>query len=81
MTWRRKRCGLTSRGVDLSRAAWRKSSCSGGNGGQCVEVARNLPGVVAVRDSKDPDAPCLVVTAGEWRAFIDGVRQGGFGVG
>jgi hypothetical protein len=72
---------LTSRGVDLSRAAWRKSSYSGGNGGQCVEVARNLPGVVAVRDSKDPGAPCLVVAAGEWRAFIDGVRQGGFGVG
>jgi len=49
--------------------------------GQCVEVARNLPGVVAVRDSKDPDGPSLVVRAGEWRAFIDGVRRGGFGIG
>ncbi|MEV8634875.1 DUF397 domain-containing protein [Streptosporangium sp. NPDC051023] len=36
-----------------STAHWRKSSFSdGGNG--CVEVARNLPGFVAVRDSKDP---------------------------
>ena len=66
---------MTSRGVDLSCAAWRKSSYSGGNGGQCVEVARNLPGVVAVRDSKDPDGPRLVVAAGDWRAFLDGVRR------
>jgi hypothetical protein len=72
---------MTPRGADLSRAAWRRSSYSGGNGGQCVEVARNLPGVVAVRDSKDPDGPCLVVTAAEWRAFIDGLRRGGFGLG
>jgi Domain of unknown function (DUF397) len=72
---------MASRGVDPSRAAWRKSSYSGGNGGQCVEVARNLPGVVAVRDSKDPDGPCLVVTAGAWRAFTDGVRRGWFGLG
>jgi Domain of unknown function (DUF397) len=71
---------MTSRGVDLSRAAWQRSSYSGSNGGQCVEVARNLPGVVAVRDSKDPGGPSLIVTAGEWRAFLDGVRHGGFGL-
>lgn len=70
---------MTSRGMDLSRAAWRKSSHSGGNGGQCVEVARNLSGVVAVRDSKNPNGPSLIVTAGEWRAFLDGVRRGGSG--
>ena len=40
--------------MDLSRAKWRKASYSTGNGGNCVEVARNLPGAVAVRDSKDP---------------------------
>ncbi len=71
---------MASRGVDLSRAAWQKSSHSGSNGGQCVEVARNLPGVVAVRDSKDPAGPSLLVTTGEWRAFLDGVRRGGFGL-
>ena len=37
-----------------SRAVWRKSSRSNGSGGNCVEVASNLPGIVAVRDSKDP---------------------------
>jgi hypothetical protein len=70
---------MTSPAVDLSRAVWRKSSYSGGNGGQCVEVARNLPGVVAVRDSKNPGGPSLIVTAGEWRAFLGGMRRGNLG--
>ena len=39
--------------IDLSRAEWHKSSYSG-QSGNCVEVARNLPGLVAVRDSKAP---------------------------
>lgn len=37
--------------MDLSSAKWRKASYSGSNGGNCVEVATNLPGIVAVRDS------------------------------
>jgi Domain of unknown function (DUF397) len=60
--------------MDLSRADWRKSSFSSSNGGQCVEVARNLPDVVAVRDSKDQDGPALVFTAGEWRSFAAGLK-------
>ncbi|HEY4853236.1 MAG TPA: DUF397 domain-containing protein [Streptosporangiaceae bacterium] len=64
--------------MDLSRAEWRKSSWSGGNGGDCVEVARNLPGAVAVRDSKDPAGPKLVFTPDEWGAFTAGVTAGEF---
>ncbi|MBG0825135.1 DUF397 domain-containing protein [Planomonospora sp. ID91781] len=64
--------------MDLNAAAWRKSSQSGDNGGQCVEVADNLPGVVAVRDSKDPDGPKLLFTPAEWRAFVGGVKSGEF---
>jgi uncharacterized protein DUF397 len=64
--------------MDLSRAEWRKSSRSAGNGGDCVEVARNLPGAVAVRDSKDPTGPKLVFTPDEWRAFTAGVTAGEF---
>jgi Domain of unknown function (DUF397) len=64
--------------MDLSSASWRKSSYSGGNGGGCVEVARNLPGIVAVRDSKDPDGPKLIFTPDEWRAFSAGIRGGEF---
>ncbi|MGA8459737.1 MAG: DUF397 domain-containing protein [Streptosporangiaceae bacterium] len=60
--------------MDLTNAEWRKSSFSGSNGGGCVEVARNLPGVVAVRDSKDRQGPALVFAPDEWRAFLDGVR-------
>ncbi|GGO19141.1 DUF397 domain-containing protein [Microbispora rosea subsp. aerata] len=64
--------------VDLSQAVWKKSSRSGDSGGNCVEVARNLPGVIAVRDSKDPDGPKLLFTPSEWDAFIGGVRDGEF---
>jgi hypothetical protein len=66
--------------MDLTNAEWRKSSFSGSNGGGCVEVARNLPGVVAVRDSKDRQGPALVFTPAEWRAFLDGVRAAEFDV-
>lgn len=54
---------------DLSDAAWTKSSYSDGNNATCVEVARNLPGIVAVRDSKDPHGPALVFGAAAWRSF------------
>ncbi|WP_405088986.1 DUF397 domain-containing protein [Microbispora sp. NBC_01389] len=64
--------------MDLSAAVWRKSSRSSDNGGQCVEVAVNLPGVVAVRDSKDPDGPALAFTPADWQAFISGIKTGKF---
>jgi Domain of unknown function (DUF397) len=60
----------------LSGVAWRKSSYSSANGGNCVEVAADGPGVVAVRDSKDPDGPALVFTAAEWRSFTAQLRSG-----
>jgi hypothetical protein len=64
--------------ADLSQAVWMKSSRSGGNGGNCVEVATNLPGVVAVRDSKNRSGPVLSFTPAEWRAFLGGVKDGEF---
>jgi len=69
---------MTSQGIGLSRAEWRKSSYSGGNGGQCVEVATNLPGIIAVRDSKDRSGPILAFSPAEWEAFTVGVRAGEF---
>ncbi|MET7969133.1 DUF397 domain-containing protein [Micromonospora sp. NPDC005305] len=56
--------------MDLTDARWRKSTRSGSNGGACVEVADNLPGVVGVRDSKDPAGPVLTFTPQIWRAFV-----------
>jgi hypothetical protein len=60
--------------MDLTRAEWRKSSRSGSNGGACVEVARNLPRIVAVRDSKNPDGPVLIISRDEWARFITRLR-------
>jgi hypothetical protein len=56
---------------------WRKSTKSGGNGGQCVEV-RCHDGAIQVRDSKDPTGPVLGFTVAEWCAFIDGAKGGEF---
>jgi Domain of unknown function (DUF397). len=59
--------------IDTSQLTWRKSSRSGGNGGMCVEVAE-LPGGVAIRDSKDPAGPMLRVSSAEWRDFLASLR-------
>ena len=61
--------------MDLSRAAWRKSTRSGTNG--CVEVAF-VEDKVAVRDSKDRGGPVLLFTAHEWEAFIGCARDAEF---
>jgi Domain of unknown function (DUF397) len=58
--------------IDLSRAEWHKSSYSG-QSGNCVGVARNLPGLVAVRDSKEPDGTKLAVSKETWQVFIRSV--------
>ena len=60
--------------MDLTHAEWRKSSRSGSNGGACVEVARNLPRIVAVRDSKNPHGPVLIISRDEWARFITRLR-------
>ncbi|MEV4093379.1 DUF397 domain-containing protein [Streptosporangium saharense] len=48
---------------------WRKSTLSGSDGGECVEVA-NLGDLVGVRDSKNPTGPALTFTSTQWRSFI-----------
>ncbi len=62
--------------IDLSRAVWHKSTFSNGNGGNCVEVARNLPEIVAVRDSKYPEGPKLTVLPETWEAFTRRIKSG-----
>jgi hypothetical protein len=63
-------------GTDLSRALWRKSTYSGGNG-SCVEIA-DLGTATAVRDSKDRTGPNLVFAAEEWRSFLDGIKASSY---
>jgi hypothetical protein len=63
--------------VDLSRAQWRKSTRSGPNCDNCVEVAF-VDGAIAVRDSKNASGPALVFTPAEWDAFVGGAKDGEF---
>ncbi|WP_067176571.1 DUF397 domain-containing protein [Microtetraspora niveoalba] len=63
--------------IDLSGAVWRRSIRSKPNGVR-VEVAELPEGHVGVRDSEDQDGPVLVLTPGEWDAFIGGVNDGEF---
>ncbi|MFF7586588.1 DUF397 domain-containing protein [Kitasatospora purpeofusca] len=64
---------------NLSTATWRKPSYSGGtNNSEYVEASLNTPGVVPVRDSKDPNGPWLAFEAGEWSAFVFGLKSGEF---
>jgi hypothetical protein len=58
--------------LGLTRAVWRKSSYSGGNG-SCVEIA-HLGTAVAIRDSKDPEGPVLIATADVWHSFIRHIK-------
>jgi hypothetical protein len=51
---------------------WRKSSYSGSNGGECVEVTTT--GAVLVRDTADRGGPVLSFTADAWRSFIAAIR-------
>ncbi|WP_326620357.1 DUF397 domain-containing protein [Streptomyces decoyicus] len=61
--------------VDLSTASWRKSSYSNGDGGDCVEVVDDLPGIVPVRDSKDPHGPAIVFPTAAWSTFVTAVKD------
>ncbi|MFE6894903.1 DUF397 domain-containing protein [Streptomyces sp. NPDC057694] len=62
---------------DLTSATWHKSSYSGGEGGNCLEVSHDHPGLIPVRDSKNPSGPKLVLRAAAWTAFIDDLRRNG----
>jgi hypothetical protein len=62
--------------TDLSHASWRKASSSNGTNGGCVEIAANLPGVIAVRDSKRPEGGAHVVGRTAFAAFLTDARVG-----
>ncbi|MEV7084723.1 DUF397 domain-containing protein [Streptomyces sp. NPDC093085] len=59
-------------------SGWRKSSFSGAQQGDCVEVTDGYAGAVPVRDSKVPHGPALLFAPGAWAGFVGGVQQGGF---
>ncbi|MFE2551914.1 DUF397 domain-containing protein [Streptomyces sp. NPDC059355] len=64
--------------ADVNGLSWRKSSYSNGEGGDCVEVSGDLPGIVPVRDTKLAGAgPVLVFPVAAWSSFIRGVKSRG----
>ncbi len=65
--------------MDNSHLTWRKSTYSGGNGGDCVEMASVVGPLVAVRDSKDPNGPNLAFTTPMWQSFVQRLRGAGLG--
>ena len=67
---------ITLSEAERASLAWLKAQSSTVNG-QCVEIAA-ATGNVAIRDSKDPDGPILVYTSREFKAFLDGARNGEF---
>jgi hypothetical protein len=65
--------------TDLSQAAWRKATASQNNGG-CVEVAANLPEIVAIRDSKRPGDGAHVVSRAAFAEFIADAQAGHYDI-
>lgn len=59
----------------MTDARWRTATRSSNNGGDCVEVADNLPGRVLVRDSKDRDGGTLAFAPAAWTSFVGAFRQ------
>ncbi|GGW19035.1 DUF397 domain-containing protein [Streptomyces capoamus] len=66
------------RAIDPSGVTWRKSTYSNPDGGECLEVCDSIPAAVPVRDSKTPDAPALLFTAGSWSSFVGALKGGVF---
>jgi hypothetical protein len=64
---------------EQSGITWRKSTASGGGGGNCVQVAFTGESVL-VRDSKDQSGPVLSFSYSEWAAFLVGTRRNEFDV-
>ncbi|MFG2060515.1 DUF397 domain-containing protein [Micromonospora sp. NPDC048871] len=64
--------------MEMTGARWRTATRSSNNGGDCVEVADNLPGRILVRDSKDRAGGLLTFTPDAWRTFVAATpRQAG----
>ncbi len=72
---------VTTKGFrfDLDEARWFKSTHSGPDSDNCVEVAF-VGEAIAVRDSKNPSGPALIFTPAEWDAFVGGAKDGEFDV-
>ncbi|MFE9422912.1 DUF397 domain-containing protein [Kitasatospora sp. NPDC006697] len=61
----------------MTTVKWRKSSYSGNDASECVEIADSqFPHLTPVRDSKDPSGPALVFPAASFTAFLADLKRG-----
>src|SRR5579859_6864717 len=74
-TWRKSSYSTGSGSNCVEVATWRKSSYSGGYSSECVEVG-DAGYAIAVRDSKDPNGPSLLVSPIAWAAFAGKIKSG-----
>ncbi|MEU0519356.1 DUF397 domain-containing protein [Streptosporangium sp. NPDC006007] len=61
---------------ELRTAQWRKSTLSGHDGSNCVEVATLSGGHRGIRDSKDPNGPALIITPDTWTTLLTAIKNG-----
>jgi hypothetical protein len=61
----------------LTAVQWRKSSYSGDQGGQCVEIAETPSTTVAIRDSKNPTGPILTIAPAAFATFVSWTTTAG----
>ncbi|WP_329579546.1 DUF397 domain-containing protein [Kitasatospora sp. NBC_01250] len=55
--------------IEAPQLTWFKSSYSGNEGGECIEIAAT-PNTIHIRDSKDQAGPQLTITPTSWTAFL-----------
>ncbi|MEU4227190.1 DUF397 domain-containing protein [Nonomuraea sp. NPDC026600] len=66
--------------AELAAAAWKKSTLSGSNGGDCLYAAKLSGDRYAIRDSEQPDVEPLILRGGVFRAFVGGAKLGEFDI-
>ncbi|MFB4318309.1 DUF397 domain-containing protein [Actinomadura sp. 21ATH] len=65
---------MSGRPPEISPGTWRKSRHSG-SGNACIEVAELDGTSLAVRDSKDPEGPRLLLDRATWNGFLSRIRD------
>jgi hypothetical protein len=63
--------------ADFSGVTWRKSTRSAGGGSNCVQMA-HLPGLIAIRDSKNPQGAALIISSAVFQHLTDRLKRGTF---